>query len=397
MCGGTRATSPLQSRRRTSLLRNNRRPDLTVRVPEMLDALEGQYYAPLAPLLRSLLAHAQHTLQALEHVYAFLQRLPTQETPAFHLDVYLIHHATAAVSGRLELPVNHVFPVYGQKFHDDWGHQTVPMPVNNRAGLIFHYIFLPREEEGAPHLETYSWLIHEVVHYVLAAHPQVLDGTARMLTDLRAQWLRSSVAVGGGGANATARLLEQIETLWRPSTSQFDWPHEIAIDLICTWVLGPVYISTLVQYYEVHSTDDAYKIERKHLPLELRAMALLRAGEHLGWGEHLGGLRTLHDHWSAKWPEPPQGTHYSHVRRMELVEAAQADAVQYCTVAGVPQLTPEHLAMVATQVDTPGVLSGLDVVIAAWWKAASAPNEAVFDDWVQRLLEGYADDVDNVI
>lgn len=376
------------------MYRKSRRPELTVRVPEMLNALEGRYYASLVPPLCSYLVHAQNSSQALEHAYAFLQRLPTQESPAFHLDVSLIHQATAAVSGRLEVPVNPVLPVYGQAFHDGWGHQPVPLPMNDRVGRTFHFIFFPREEGGVPHLETYAWLVHEVVHYVLSARPQVLDGTARALTDLRAQWIRASMAVGGGGAQVNAHLLEQLETLWRPVNSQFDWPHELAIDLICTWVLGPVYISALVQHYENHPSGDAFKLERTHLPLELRAMALLRAGEHLGWGEHLGGLRNLHAQWSAIWPAPPQGTQYRHVRRMELIEAAHRDAVHYCVDAGVPRLTPDHLATVATQVDTPSVLNGLDVIIAAWWKAGTERDEVVFDAWVQRVLEEYADDAD---
>ena len=87
-----------------------------------------------------------------------------------------------------------------------------------------------------------------------------------------------------------------------PSPNHFDWSHEIAADMIAFWTCGPAYVAALFDVLEYDGLNP-YKIGPGHPPYEVRANALLYAGESLGWEAYLSDLRDIVGRWrvSSTW------------------------------------------------------------------------------------------------
>ena len=316
-----------------------------------------------------------------------LEFVPKITDRGLYFDGALLQALSSELLGSLDdARPKSIMPTYGE----NWSHRKRWIPVSLTQGHTLTIIEIKRQEGSVPHLEQYVWLVHEVVHFIfsyLAHDPirKVEETLARILRELA----YANLPVRGAAAQAAA-ITNDLDSYWRPKGDQRNWSHELAVDAICLWVLGPAYVDALYHAYEHPLTPEAlYQIEQEHPPVELRLFALLEAARELGWAEECAQLDQRYGTLIAEGVEVGLGNRYAALRRLDLSETVREAAWQYCHSAGLPRLTPDSLVAVRAAMQSPETLTGLKLILAAWLKAkeATAANDVeAFDLWVQELL-----------
>ena len=326
----------------------------------------------------------QHRQAALEEAEFLLKVLPPYETDALHLDLAVIQHVVTLLTGEPALD-RIIIPVYDEGPGRSWRHQERYLLLNQER-LPVHLVFMDRGQE--PDLRAYVWLVHELVHVVLARHLHLFAEGGRLAAQRIQQWTLAGLA---SDDPAGEQLTVDFRRYWSPGHDQEDWPHEIAVDTICMQLLGPAYAEALHRHYGDGAADvPAYLIEPSHIPLELRTQAMIRMGEHLGWGDVMQPLRELQSAWERQWPKAAQASQYRALRDDGLIEEAQRAALSFCEVVGLQPLTPRLLAAITGKSGDVEDLAGLELIIAAWWVGRQVPEDE-YRAWGARAVRSYAD------
>jgi len=321
----------------------------------------------------------------LEEAKFLLQVFPQHETDALHLDLAVIHHVVTLLTGQ-STPDRIIIPVYDVGPERAWGHHERQLPFEGVVCPV-HLVFIDRGQE--PDLRTYVWLVHELVHVVLARHLHLFTEGGRMAAQRVQQWILAGLA---SDDPVGEQLAVDFQRYWSPHRYQEDWPHEIAVDTICMQLLGPAYAEALHRHYgEGTANISAYLIEPSHIPLELRTQAMIRMGEHLGWGDIMQPLRELQSAWEHQWPEAARASQYRALRDDGLIGEAQRTALSFCEAIGLQPLTPRLLATITEKSGDVKGLAGLELIIAAWWVGRQVPEDEYWA-WGERAVRSYADD-----
>ncbi|MEF2277010.1 hypothetical protein V3W47_01790 [Deinococcus sp. YIM 134068] len=326
----------------------------------------------------------QHRQAALEEAEFLLQVLPQDETDALYLDLAVIHHVVTLLTGQPTLD-RIIIPVYDVGPGRSWRHQERYLP-STAGRLPVHLVFMDRGQE--PDLRAYVWLVHELVHVVLARYLHLFAEGRRLAAQRVQEWRLAGLA---SDDPASEQLAAEFSRYWSPGHDQEDWPHEIVVDTICMLLLGPAYAEALHHHYrEVAANVPAYLIEPSHIPLELRTRAMIRMGEHLGWGSVMQPLRELQSAWEQQWPEAARASRYRALRDDELIWEAQRAALAFCEDRQLRRLTPGLLATITEASDNVESLEGIELIIAAWWVGREVSDDE-YRAWGARAVRGYAD------
>jgi hypothetical protein len=327
----------------------------------------------------------QHRQAALEEAEVLLKILPQYETDALHLDLAVIQHVVMLLTGEPALD-RIIIPVYDEGPGRSWRHQERYLPLKQER-LPLHLVFMDRGQE--PDLRTYVWLVHELVHVILARHLHLFAEGERLAARRVQQWTLAGLA---SDDPAGEQLAVDFRRYWSPGHDQEDWPHEIAVDTICMHLLGPAYAEALYRHYgEDAANVPAYLIEPSHIPLELRTQAMIRMGEHLGWGDVMAPLRELQRAWEQQWPEAARASRYRALRDDGLIGGAQRAALAFCEATKLQPLTPRLLAAITEKSGDAESLAGIELIIAAWWVGRQVSEDA-YRAWGARAVRSYADD-----
>jgi len=322
---------------------------------------------------------------ALTEAAFLLQVVPEEETDALHLDLAIIYQVVTLLTDRQTLD-RIIIPVYDTGSKRAWRHHERHLPYQGGPCSV-HYVFLDRGPE--PDLRAYVWLVHELVHVVLARHLWLFAPGGQMAARRVQEWTFSGMASFDPVGEQLAKDFQQY---WSPQRYQEDWPHEIAVDTICMYLLGPAYAEALYRHYEkIAENVCAYQIESSHIPLELRTQAMIRMGEHLGWANVMSPLRELQSAWEQQWPAAARASRYRALRDEPLIHEAQRAALAFCADMRLQQLTPRLLASIIERSAQVEDLAGLELIIAAWWVERQEPDDQ-YRLWIARAVRSYADD-----
>jgi len=357
-------------------------------IQQLLALTDATPYAGVADLVRRFLANATQDPQNIEFALRLLRLVPTTVDRALQFDNSLLQSLASELLGNLDTNgQKHIMPTYGQ----EWSHSTQYVPLTDTQGFSLTVIEIQREEGSTPHLDQYVWLVHEVVHFVFASLPQdmILGQVNEKLTEVLRELTYAAFPLRGT-TSATGALSNEVRQRWTARKDQLDWSHELAVDAICLWVLGPAYVDALANAYDRKLNQEAlYNIEQSHPPVELRLFALLEAAYELGWGSECADLDRIYHSFLTVTLEPALGNRYAALRRLDLIATVRAAAWRHCDRADLPRLTHDRLDVVRALMKKPEALSGITLVLAGWLKAKAAEaahDVAGFDAWVENLL-----------
>lgn len=327
----------------------------------------------------------RHRQAAVKEADFLLQVVPQHETDALHLDLAFIHHVVTLLTGVQTLDCI-IIPVYDEGKKRAWGHHERHLP-SSESQCSVHLVLMDRGAE--PDLRSYIWLVHELVHLVLARHLELFAEGSRLTAQRIQEWTLAGLA---SHDPVGEQLATDFRRYWSPDRYQEDWPHEIAVDTVCMFLLGPAYAEALYRHYrDIAANVCAYQIEPSHIPLELRTQAMVQLGEQLGWGDVMQPLRELQHAWEQQWPEAARASRYRALKDDQLIEAAQRAALAFCENRRLQLLTPRLLADITEQASNVQALEGIELVIAAWWVQRQESTEGYWH-WVTRVVRTYADD-----
>jgi hypothetical protein len=374
----------------------DRLEQLRVQVQRRLD---NTPLAPVGQMLVTAISDVQRSVAAggissgdvepmANYVAKVLELLPTSFGQRFAFDAQLIHAlATEYSQGACRLS-NMLVP----KPSRAWGHQTIPMPSSDRKSAhVIDVIHLPGDDDlDDVNLLDYAFVCHELGHNILfragaafiTAFGQELEAA---LTAIRSQTL----GIRGTAKQVADDTADQVTGFWTPTADQFNWAHEIAVDVISLWLSGPAYLAALQDVMEADDLNP-YQLGQSHPPYEIRANTLIEAAGRLDWAYYTGTIQSLADRWSSNAPTGERTNLHVACADRRLVSGVVSAALQTCQALSLPCCTPARIAALEDgQRQGQPIEFGTDVIVAAWLTRTHS-TEAEYEEWerstIRRLL-----------
>lgn len=320
-------------------------------------------------------------------VAEIVDRLPQSFGERFHFDSALIVGIGADWIKNFPLS-SMIIP----RHQNEWAHERIPMPSEDlNTAHVVDVIHMPGTDDLTEvDLLTYPWMIHEMGHHLLFRfsprfEPAFNSELGRIVSNLRL----ISIADRGSARTKSQRTLEKLESLWSPSHGQSNWAHELAIDFISVWTLGPAYIACFKDAVE-NQNRNPYEITGSHPPLIVRADALIAAAKRLGHQNFSGSLQTLTEEWRRPpWTERRDSRFHS-LARPELINACTNVALSFCESLNLTKCTPEKLENIPqslAEYKTDEI--GLDLLLFAWF-IFEMKGKKEYTEWESKTLKNLA-------
>jgi hypothetical protein len=318
------------------------------------------------------------------YVASVLEFLPSSFGDRFAFDAQLIH--TLAVE--YSQGGAHLSGMLVPKLSQTWGHHTVPMPsTDGRTAHVIDVIHLPGDDNLADiNLLDYPFICHELGHNILfrdgdgfiMAFGQELDAVLAAIQ-------RQTLGIRGSSKQVADATTEQMRRYWTPSADQYNWAHEIAVDVISLWLTGPAYLAALQDVMEADDLDP-YQLGQSHPPYEIRARALIDAAGRLGWAYYTGAIQCLLDRWSSTAPANERTNLHVACADPRLLSSTISVAIQTCKALSLPCCTPARIAVLEDRQRQGQPLElGTDVIVAAWL-TRSRSTEAEYEIWERAVI-----------
>jgi len=321
------------------------------------------------------------------NVTAFLQRLPNDFGPRFHFDAYLIECIKDGWSeGSVTFP-DTLVPVYRQ----EWQYERLPvLGIVEEEGTAHHLylIGISKEEqrrvETPPFLLDYSFLCHEIAHYLFASYGgPFVDRFGEALEEALRRRARRRMPLRETAEARSESMSDELRQNWSIDRGG-TWAIELAIDVAVLWACGPAYIDTL--YHHLADYRDHFQLTPSHPPAALRAELMIRAGRRLSWGEQVEGLESKLEAWKAE--RPSALNRYRALTNEDIVAACLEAALTYCQTAQLPQLTPGDLTRIQDRVEQEKELVGRDLIVGAWLISQNRGHDD-YEQWERKVFEQY--------
>ena len=318
------------------------------------------------------------------YVAEVLESLPTSFGDRFTFDAQLIH----ALAGEYSQGAAHLSGMLVPKPSQAWGHQTVAMPSTDGAtAYVIDVIHLPGDDNLADiNLLDYPFICHELGHNILFRDGDAfITAFCQELDAVSAAVQRQTLGIRGSSkqvANATA---EQVRRSWTPTADQYNWAHEIAVDVISLWLCGPAYLAALEDVMEADDLNP-FQLGQSHPPYETRATALIDAAGRLGWAYYSGSIQCLVDRWSSTASTDEKTNLHVACADPRLLSGAVSAAIQTCETLSLPCCTPARIAAVEDKARQGQPLEfGTDVILAAWL-THSRSTDAAYEEWERAIV-----------
>lgn len=312
------------------------------------------------------------------YVARVLEFLPSSFGDRFIFDAQLIH----ALAGEYSQGTAHLSGMLVPKPSQTWGHQSVSMPSSDgMTAYVIDVIHLPGADNTADiDLLDYPFVCHELGHNLLFRDGDAfISAFAHELDTVLSAIQRQTLGIRGSSRQVADSTAEQVRRYWTPTPDQFNWAHEIAVDVISLWLSGPAYLAALQDVMEADDLNP-YQLGQSHPPYGIRGSALIVAAGRLGWAYYTGGIQCLLDRWSSA----PSGERTNlHVACADprLLKGVISAAIQTCEQLLLPCCTPYRIAAVeGLQRQGRPLELGTDLILAAWLMHSQS-TEAAYQEW----------------
>lgn len=304
-------------------------------------------------------------------VQSVLRRLPTTFGKRFLFDAALLQSI-----GNNWSPVASINPLLVPRIGSNWGHATVCLPIrclpSQRGGELrvrhLDLILVPGEDRLEDiDLLSYAWIVHEVAHNFFFRHNSVFEAESRTILERKIRRLKLAASADRDVAKRRSqRLIQRMEEFWTPTSNHYNWAHELAVDLMALWVLGPAYLSVFVEMVESENPD-AYAVALGHPPYELRTRSLLEGARRLGWRVEAVRLAERLETWHRLPGDKARTNDYIALADQHLMAQHVDLVLQVCHDSQVTRCTQSGVNGLAESVDQIDNLEfGINLLIQAW-------------------------------
>jgi hypothetical protein len=359
---------------------------------EKIRALENTPLEPIGVLLANIITTSSSDQKSesiepvLDHVISILNRFP-ELTERFYLDACLIQSISDSWSqGKIQCS-KMIIPSY----RHSWAHEIVRIPhIGNRGELTsstkFQTIDLiyirNKYKNKQPNLLDYPWLFHEMGHYLIARHGKSLLSLLLPIIEELTNTLQLRALADRDIARIRAKdTIDEIKTMWSPTSEFSRWTHEIAIDTVGLWSCGPAYLNS---YYVDHENADPFIIRLDHPPVAIRTIALVEAAKKLGWREYTLPLNSVLDKWERNISDS-EHNRYKTLRDKGLIDNYLMRICDYYSDLGVPRFESKDIERISKQaVDIDSQTLAADLVVKAWL-ISHEQDDAAYQAWEENI------------
>lgn len=313
-----------------------------------------------------------------------LELLPNSFQDRFIFDAQLIH----ALAGEYSQGGAKLSGMLVPKPSQSWGHQTVSMPSTDRAtAYAVDVVHLPGDDNIEDiNLLDYPFICHELGHHLLFKDgDKFISLFGAGLDSVLSVMQRQTLGIRGTARQIVDATSNQLKQYWTPTPDQFNWAHEIAVDVIAIWLCGPAYLAAIQDVMEAADLKP-FQLGQSHPPYETRGSALIEAAGRLGWAYYTGPFQALMGRWVNS---PPSGNRTNlHVACADprLISAAVSAAIQTCEALFLPCCTVSRVTAIENALrDGHEIEIGTDLLIAAWSKHSQL-GEAAYQEWERTTI-----------
>ena len=372
-----------------------------VMLKKRIASFENTPLQPVSELLLNEIASMSDTGEveipknALDEINRVLDRLPKDFTDRFYFDAFLIQSLTQLwAQGRIKFS-GMIIPNY----KEIWAHETMDLPFTPTSGLSIeksphHRIdiiyFRRNYEDESPDLLSYPWLIHEIGHYIIYWHGKDLFAQLSSVAIEAVKVLQLRAIADQGVARMIAKeVINEINRMWNPSLSQSYWSHELAVDTIALWAIGPAYINA---FFNDHKDATPFKLEPTHPPVIIRTYALIEVAKKLKWNKYLQPLTQLFDAWETELSSMDYNK-YVTFRDRSLIDQYLDVMINYCIMLGLPRLKVQDIdRLLNSNIDVDGPTLTSDLIVNAWLVSQQG-NESIYEKWEDNIIKLIMEDV----
>lgn len=318
-----------------------------------------------------------------------LNRLPAMPATRFWLDSEMIQEVARAVAdaGGPRL-TNIIFPVYDQQ----WGHISCPISSNDplqgyRVNLI---LFQGHDRTEEMDLLQYPWLYHEFAHILIADFGQSYQ--QNVAAAYAKEMISRKVRAMNDSAVSKAKLKDTLVKLaeyWQPENRLQGWTVEVATDLVALWLCGPAYCSAMMEVFQ--SARDPHLLTVEHPSYEMRAWALLRSINRIGWHENTHELEMLLTRWRGENQVSGSNNSYLNFASRELLGECVACALDFCEDLKLPLCQPAVIGRMASESIRDGIIPELGgQLVGIAYHLKKRLSEKDYLSWQASVREAHA-------
>ena len=283
----------------------------------------------------------------MKYCCAIAARLPQTFGTRFGFDAALIAAITEE-TGPLAAFSGMVIP----RYDPGWGHQSLMMPSEGGSCHVIDLILMPGGDDTRDiDLLSYPWIGHELAHNLLFRHDQAFRETVSACLEKEVRRLKLGGMSDKGSADAKRRrLIDEVVQFWTPTPDHRNWPHEIAADLFALWILGPAYLASFEDLLEDKNLNP-YHLTQSHPPYALRADALLKGAEVMGWKGLTGQLTKQVGSWTSSNWRNSRTNRFRALSSPDLTRECVDAALSMCRELAIPRCTPALLDTASSNVE----------------------------------------------
>lgn len=369
----------------------NRRIKRQDKFLQVLQQIEAFHNTSLHDLAQWLISHldavkelsetSQKRFDVVTRISSVIDKFPSTINRRFLVDAYLLQDVRD--SWGLKSSNNVIMlPTYATI----WGYRDHELHPNKFLG----FVYIDDDIENMyPDLLEYTWLIHELGHYLIRFEGKPLQDNYTMTFNREVSQYKLRASADKGDAKAIAhKKLNAFSQYWNWKSQ---WPREIMIDAIALWCCGPSYIAT---YVDRHSNLAPFEMTHQHPPVELRSRALIFAGEKLGWGDYLTELIELWTGWDhERLSNSEKHSLYNSAYHLGLMNAAVEHAINLCKELQLPRFTNSNLTKLKQAIHANSEIDeGIDLIVAAWLVHTMFGNNH-YEKWVIQQIERISEEI----
>lgn len=237
--------------------------------------------------------------------------------------------------------------------------------------INLNFFYFDRTKDSTPHLDEYSWLVHEIGHFIIEKNKTRFSlHYDPLFNEVQNGFILSSLASRSLAKEKSDAFQQQFSDYWSFPKSEEQWtvgrwPLELIIDGFCLWILGPAYIKVFV---DSQKEMQGFILERSHPPVELRATALLQFSGELGWAnEYTRDLAASVNRWQIELNgfEASKKNQYLSFKNLQLIQAAHEAVISFLGSLGIPKLKPEDMLRIQQAAVSGESLTATELLVAA--------------------------------
>ena len=280
------------------------------------------------------------------------------------------------------------------KYEASWDYQHVVLgPAHDGKNATVDVIgFRKSAALDDVDLLDYPWLIHELGHSIFQKHHDTGfdDSVTRVLQKTVGSRKAKTISLNGLARQRPRTVAAQMENFWNP-TRKNNWAHEIAVDIVAAWCLGPAFVEAFIDHVNPE-TIDPFQVDANHPPYAFRATALEECVRRLGWPDSADLLAGQLSDWNDR-TDATKRIHASQYTDSDFEDALIQTTLDFLGCGSLPRCTESDFDAASSRFrDIDAVEFGIELLLDAY-VAREALGEDDFTAWHSKVVKRLANDV----